>query len=120
MDRVSKLKVETRKCGSKAVVISAQGVLDAHTSPQLEKKISNIFNKGIFWVVIDLGGVKYISSAGAGVLISSMQEAEDNGGKFLFVKPSTSVKELFELLGLTNIFQSFDNQSDAIAYITGR
>ncbi|MCX7702560.1 MAG: STAS domain-containing protein [Planctomycetota bacterium] len=120
MEKASELKVETRKCGGKTVVLTIHGVLDAHTSSQLERRIFKLFDSGVHKIVADLSGVKYISSAGAGVLISGMQEASEKGGDFVFVKPSTSVKELFDLLGLASMFKSFPSVSEAIAHFTGR
>ena len=55
----------------------------------------------------------YISSAGAGVFIGALSEAQENGGDIVLLKPAPSVLEVFELLGLTQIFTIEEDEEEA-------
>jgi anti-anti-sigma factor len=96
-------------------VIRVQGFLDAHTFEQLEEEIRRIFDEGCFKLVVDLAKVDYISSAGAGVFIGARSESQENGGDVVLLKPTEGVKEVFELLGLTQIFKIAEDEAAAMA-----
>jgi len=96
-------------------LLRVEGFLDAHTFEQLEEAIRGIFESGCFKLVVDLGRVDYISSAGAGVLIGARSESQENGGDIVLLNPTESVKEVFDLLGLTQIFKIVGDQAAAMA-----
>jgi len=97
-----------------AAVVRVAGFLDAHTYEQLEEAISELFNKNIYKIVVDLAKVEYISSAGAGVFIGALSEAQEHGGNIVLMCPTNNVREVFDLLGLTQIFQIVEDQAAAL------
>ena len=96
------------------ILLSVKGFLDAHTFEELEKTINDIFEDGIYKLAVDLSGLEYISSAGAGVFIGAIGTAQENDGNIILMKPSPNVNEVFDLLGLSQIFTFKDNRDDAI------
>ncbi len=96
-------------------MIRVQGFLDAHTFEQLEEAIREVYDEGCFKLVVDLARVDYISSAGAGVFIGARSESQENGGDVVLLNPTEGVKEVFELLGLTQIFKLADDEAAAVA-----
>ncbi|MCZ7647955.1 MAG: STAS domain-containing protein [Planctomycetota bacterium] len=96
-------------------VIRVSGYLDAHTFEQLEETISELFGQSHYKLVVDLSKVEYISSAGAGVFIGALSEAQEHSGNIVLMNPTSNVREVFDLLGLTQIFQVVDNQKEALA-----
>ena len=96
-------------------MIRVQGFLDAHTFEQLEEAIREVYDEGCFKLVVDLAKVDYISSAGAGVFIGARSEGQENGGDVVLLNPTEGVKEVFELLGLTQIFKLADDEAAAVA-----
>ncbi len=95
------------------VFLGVRGFLDAHTFEELEKAINDIFEEGIYKLVVDLAGLDYISSAGAGVFIGAIGTAQENDGNIILMKPSPNVKEVFDLLGLSQIFTFRDSRDEA-------
>ena len=87
-----------------AVMLTVSGYLDAHTFEQLEEAIAGTFAKGHHRIIIDLEGVTYISSAGAGVFIWALGEAQDAGGNMVLLNPTPAVLEVIKLLGLDQMF----------------
>jgi anti-anti-sigma factor len=84
--------------------LSVRGFLDAHTFEELEKTITELFDGNNYRLIIDLAKLDYISSAGAGVFIGAIGTAQENDGNIIIIKPSPNVKEVFDLLGLSQIF----------------
>ncbi len=96
-------------------LIRVHGFLDAHTFEQLEEALREVYDEGCFKLVVDLAKVDYISSAGAGVFIGARSESQENGGDVVLLNPTEGVKEVFELLGLTQIFKIAEDEAAAIA-----
>ena len=95
------------------VFLTVRGFLDAHTFEELERTINDIFEDGIYKLGIDLSGLDYISSAGAGVFIGAIGTAQENDGNIILMRPSPNVKEVFDLLGLSQIFTFKDTREEA-------
>lgn len=93
--------------------IEAEGYLDAHTFEEMEAMIASVFRQGCFKLIVKLEKLDYISSAGAGVFVGAISRAKDNGGDIVFLKPSPQVKEVFDLLGLSAIFQFAETRDEA-------
>ena len=94
--------------------IKVSGFLDAHTFEQLEEAINKQFSESRYKIIVDLTNVDYISSAGAGVFIAALSEAEENGGRIILLNPTKGVLDVFGLLGLTQIFEIVDSREEAL------
>jgi anti-sigma B factor antagonist len=108
---MAEFHIQTKKLNANIVFIAVQGFLDAHTFEEMEKTINDLFDGGTYRLVVDLSKLDYISSAGAGVFIGAIGTAQENDGNIVLMKPSPNVKEVFDLLGLSQIFP-FANDVD--------
>ncbi len=68
----------------------------------------------MFHIVIDLGNVDYVSSAGWGIFISEIKGIREKGGDLKLVGMIPEVYEVFELLEFHYILKAFDTLQDAI------
>lgn len=109
------LNIERSMAGEGVCVLSLSGFLDAHTFEQLDEEIGDLYEQGVFNVIADLSGIEYISSAGAGVFIGSLASAQESGGDIILVNPTPNVREVFDLLGLTQIFKIQPSTDEALA-----
>jgi anti-sigma B factor antagonist len=98
------------------MLITASGFLDAHTFEEMENVIEDLFRQRVFKIIVRLDGLDYISSAGAGVFIGAIGTATQNGGNIVLLSPSANVKEVFDLLGLSQIFPIVFQQNEAMTY----
>ncbi|HHN46875.1 MAG TPA: anti-sigma factor antagonist [Planctomycetes bacterium] len=106
--------IKTERLDGKTALVEVQGFLDAHTFERLEEEINGLFAEGTYRLVVDIAGVDYISSAGAGVFIGSVTEAQENGGDIVLVNPTANVLDVFDLLGLTQIFTICKTKEEAL------
>ena len=95
-------------------VISVKGYVDTTTSTELEESLKRLLGKGRYDIVIDLGNVNYISSAGWGIFISEIKEIRENGGDLKLAAMIGDVYEVFELLEFQTILESFDTVEEAV------
>jgi anti-sigma B factor antagonist len=100
------------------VKFDVTGFLDAHTFERMQNAIDDCFSKDQYRLLVDLKGVTYISSAGAGVFIGAIGTAQEHEGNIVFMNPSENVKEVFDLLGLSLIFTFVETQEDALSALT--
>ena len=107
-------QINTQKLPNGIISIAIRGFLDAYTYSELEKTINSFFDQKAYKVIVDLSQVDYISSAGAGVFIGSIGVAQENNGNIVLLRPQPSVKEVFDLLGLSEIFTITDNMEAAL------
>lgn len=90
-------------------VVRVDGVVDTITASELEKVIEGLLGQSRFKILVDLGGVEYISSAGWGIFVSKIQEIRDHGGDIKLVNMIPNVFEIYELLEFEHIIPAYDS-----------
>ncbi|MFC1586829.1 STAS domain-containing protein [Planctomycetota bacterium] len=96
--------VDVDKLEDGFVLVTIHGFLDAHTFEQMENTFNQLFDEEEYQIIVELSDVPYISSAGAGVFIGAVGTSQDADGNIVMLNPQANVKEVFDLLGLTQIF----------------
>lgn len=97
----SHLKITTSKDGAEYTFM-LDGRLDTITAPDLEAKINEVVGDATK-LILDLGSLEYISSAGLRVLLGAVQ-AMDGKGDMVVRDLTQSVMEVFELTGFSRMF----------------
>jgi len=95
-------------------IIKVGGYIDTTTSSELERSLDSLLKQGRFFLVVDLGNVDYISSAGWGIFISEIKSIRENGGDLKLVRMVPDVYEIFELLEFHHILDVYDSVDEAI------
>ena len=113
---MSGLRISKRQLDNDIMLIKASGFLDAHTFEEMENEIEELFRQQVYKLIIRLDELDYISSAGAGVFIGAIGTATANGGNIVLLSPSPNVKEVFDLLGLSQIFPIVFQENEAVSY----
>ena len=109
------ISVSSRKIADRIFEIKIDGALDWSNFAKLEGVIDDVFSQGVYNLIVNLEQVKYISSAGFGCFIQSLDTAINNGGKIIFSGTPEHIREVFNILGLSNILTFADNEQAALA-----
>jgi len=111
------IQVSVEKAGlnNSIAIIKVGGYIDTTTSAELEHSLDNLLKAGTFNIIIDLGNVDYISSAGWGIFISEIKGIREKGGDLKLVRMIPDVYEVFELLEFHYILKAFDTIEEAVA-----
>jgi anti-sigma B factor antagonist len=96
-------------------VLSLKGEVDLHVSPAVTASLNEMINKKPKRMVVDLSEVSYIDSAGLAALIEAMQKVEGYGGKFLLAGLQETVRSIFEISRLDQVFRIFPDADAALA-----
>ena len=110
------IQVSTEIAGSRnhISIIKVGGYIDTTTSSELERALDSLLKQGRFFIIVDLGNVDYISSAGWGIFISEIKSIRENGGDLKLVRMVPDVYEIFELLEFHHILDVYDTVDEAI------
>ena len=94
-------------------VFTVTGRVDTMTAPELEKKIGEWIDQGGTRLIIDMGGVDYISSAGLRTILSTAKKIKAKDGKFCLTGLKPTVLEVFKIAGFDAIIPIFKGMEDA-------
>lgn len=109
------IKVETRPISKKIHEVRIEGALDWSNFAKVEAAIDDVFGLKVYNIIVNLESVKYISSAGFGCFIQSLDTAINNGGKIIFSGTPDHIKEVFNILGLSTILTFAADEQDALS-----
>jgi anti-anti-sigma factor len=100
-------------------VVRLAGHLDAHTFEEATDRLGELIAEGWRRIILDLGPLKGMSSAGAGSLIGLECRLSDEGGAMVLAAPTAAVREVLELLGLDGVFVITESVDQALAALPG-
>ena len=95
-------------------VLSLEGEIDLHVSPRVSISLRQMIEKKPKRLVVNLSGVTYLDSSGLAVLIEAMQNVEKYGGKFALAGMQETVRSIFEIARLDQVFHIFTNVDSAL------
>ncbi len=109
------LKIDTDiKKGTPVFIIRIRGVLDAVTSPELEKEVFALLSAKKNRLLINLDGIEYISSAGLRTLLTTSRKIDSHGGKFLLCSPTENVLITLKNSGFGHFFTWKQTEKQAL------
>jgi anti-sigma B factor antagonist len=108
------LSVEKTGYRNSISIIKVGGYIDTTTSSELEHALNTLLKAGSYNIIIDLGNVDYVSSAGWGIFISEIKGIREKGGDLKLVRMIPEVYEVFELLEFHFILKAFETIEEAI------
>ncbi|MFQ5628056.1 MAG: STAS domain-containing protein [bacterium] len=95
-------------------LLRVKGYIDTQTCGKMLNVITQALNEKAYHIIIDMGQVNYVSSAGWGVFVGEIKGIRENGGDLKIVQMLPEVNEVFEMLEFNRILASYDNIEEAI------
>jgi anti-sigma B factor antagonist len=90
------------------------GRVDSNNANELGSALDTAVDEGKTNLVLDLGGVEYMSSAGLREMVRVLKRVKRTGGDLRIASPSDRVREVLELAGLDSIFEIYPTQVEAV------
>ena|SRR5215216_5052659 len=85
---------------------------------QVRDRIKDLLSDGQRRILLNLGEVNYIDSAGLGALISSYTTTKREGGQLKLVNLTKRIQDLLAITKLITVFDTYDNEKEALASFT--
>ncbi len=98
MDQIS----ITEKSGDNFVMLVVKGSVNSYTYSEFQAKVYDLVAKTN--LCLDLSEVTNLSSAGLGVLMTAVEDAESSGHRLYILKPSDIVKMAIDSTGFPEMF----------------
>ncbi len=103
------------KHGNNVLVIVLKGLLNADTSPGLEKTLIDVVEQESKpQILLDMKELTYISSAGIGCFIGVIKRIRVKQGDLRFCSLDSKVMRVFNLLDMADFFQFFETQEEGV------
>ncbi|MEA2947946.1 MAG: anti-sigma factor antagonist [Alphaproteobacteria bacterium] len=95
-------------------IVEAYGRLDSTTAKEFGDRLIALVQAGRSSIVVDLGNIVYISSAGFRVLLIANRATSEKQGRLALCGVTGEVKRLFEIGSFTDEFLICPTQADGI------
>ena len=102
------------------VVLRVQGLVDSGTSQQMEEKLDQLVSEGVVKIIVDLGKVDYISSAGWGIFVGEIKGVRQRDGDIKLAGMHPDVREVFDLLEFNTLLTPYNSKEEAISAFESR
>ena len=108
------LKAHTRKVGSVAVIDLSGRITLGEGSGTLRESVKAAMDASEKQIVLNMGDVTYIDSAGLGELVGSYTTVSNAGGTLRLANVQKKMKDLMQITKLYTIFQAYDSEAEAV------
>ncbi len=112
------LKVKMMEKSPGVFHLAPVGSIDTATAPILEGEVNRILAAAPRAVILEMGGVDYISSMGVRVVIKTRKELARRGARFAMVEVPAPVQRVFEIINALpreEIFRSVKELDEYLA-----
>ncbi len=96
-------------------ILALEGDIDMHRSPEVKEMLEPLITQKIPRILVDFSSVNYIDSSGLATMIETLQRIQSYGGKFAIFGLRESVRAVFEIARLDQIFKVFSDEAAAVA-----
>ena len=110
------MQLEQRVAGNVAIIkVTGDITLNKGGDVLLKDKVQSLIQQGQKNLLIDLGGVSYVDSAGLGELVQAYATAKNRGGALKLVNVTKRLRDLLVVTKLLTVFDTFDSEAEALA-----
>jgi len=106
---------------SKAKLVTISGQLDESNVDNKAKEIYQVIDAtpGKLSLIFDLAGLDYMNSKSIGYLTDWYGKITERGGKVLIAHAKPNIKDILQVVGLTQLIQMFESLDEAKTVVLG-
>ncbi|WP_432738163.1 STAS domain-containing protein [Maridesulfovibrio sp. FT414] len=111
------MDIKIRRHGD-TVVVELGERIDAYGSGELDMILDNLFsNENPVCMVFDMGGVRYLSSAGIRSIVRTMKRLKQNNGSLALCGVQPYCRNVLETAGMLRSLNVFNSRSEATDFL---
>lgn len=108
------MEIDTKQL-KRCDLVAVKGRIDSSSVSGLTEALHAITGAGRYKIVLNLGEVTFISSAGLGELVDTQKTCKKFGrGELVLAAVPPRIVDVLELAGLNTLFKSFDTDLEAV------
>ena len=109
------LTTKIRRIGDVAIVDLHGKITLGENTGILRDELRSLLAQGTKNIVLNMGNVTYVDSAGLGELVGAYTTATNQGGSVKLLNLQGKMKDLMQITKLHTIFPAFDNEEAALS-----
>jgi anti-sigma B factor antagonist len=109
------MKITRREEGAVTVIEPKGKITIGEGDLLLREEITKLLAENKKSLVLDLGGVSYMDSAGVGELVSVFTSVKNRGGELKLSSLTKKIQDLLSITQLMTIFDTYDTTGEAIS-----
>lgn len=109
------MKIEDRVVEGVTILDVSGKITIGEGSIEIRNKVRELLVAGSKDILLNLGDVGMVDSSGIGELVSSFTTVTNVGGQLKLLHLTKKLKELLAITKLLTVFDSFDDESEAVA-----
>lgn len=108
------MQIEERQVGD-VVILELKGRLTIGEGDELLRdKINSMLQQGHRKLLLNLGEVPYVDSAGLGQMVSTLSTVKRQGGSLKLLHLTKRIQDLLSITKLLTVFDAFDSEQEAL------
>ena len=108
------MKINERTVGDVTVLDLEGKLLIGEGDELLREKINSLVEGGTTNIVLNLGEVPYMDSAGLGEVVRCYTTVSRKNGKLKLVNLTKRLQDLLSITKLLTVFETFDDEGEAV------
>jgi len=109
------LKMTNREVNGVSVVALDGRIVLGEESTALRQKLKSLIAEGKKKIVLNMDDIKYIDSAGLGILVAAHVSAKTQGASLLLCHLGSKFQEVLQITKLLTVFEVCDTEAAAVA-----
>ncbi len=101
--------------GTVAVVSLRGNLMGEPDTDNLRDKIYGLLQEDFKKIVVDMKGVRWVSSSGLGTLIAALTSVKNKGGDLRLANITDKVESLFAITQLVKVFKTYESVDRAVS-----
>src|SRR4029077_19508650 len=115
------MQLSERKIGDVVIVdVSGRITLGDGGDQALKDKMGSLVQQGYTKLLLNLGDVSYVDSAGLGEIVQSYATVNKNGGTLKLLNVTKRIKDLLSITKLLTVFDTYDSEAEALASFSSK
>ena len=106
------LSIETDNRQSVSLM-KVRGRVDSETAPELDDALTKLLQDNKNKIVLNLGDVNYMSSAGLRAMVKALKDAQKSGGDVRLASVSQPIEVILRTVGMMQMFKMFSTSEEA-------
>ena len=108
------MQIDERKVGN-VTILDMKGKMTLGDGDELlRKKVASLLDKGEKQIILNLGDVPYIDSAGLGEIVRTYTTVSRQTGSLKLLNLTKRITDLLSITKLLTVFDTFDNENEAV------
>jgi anti-sigma B factor antagonist len=115
------MQISERRIDDVVIVdVSGKITLGDGGDAALKDKMRSLVQQGQKKLLLNLGDVSYVDSAGLGEIVQSYATVNKNGGTLKLLNITKRIKDLLSITKLLTVFETFDSEAEAVTSFSAR